>query len=211
MEATQISITCRFGLFFLLQLCESVPERWFRCIHPPGIHAHIIESFLEVLPEDIPCNRIIGIKNLITRPCRFAKQCTDRIQRLIDSRFRSESGPYGKHKMNMVLLMQFINNLTGMIKVCRMESQAVPMRFVSPIFPILHNVIQRNSPFTVFFNDCLQFIERLITFFGLPETIHPFSKHRHVPRQFPITGNDFVHILAIDKIIVGSITYFGSK
>ena len=111
----------------------------------------------------------------------------------------------------MILLMQFFNDLPGMIEVRRMESQTVPMGFISPIFPVLHNVIQRNPPFTILLYNGFQLIERFIAFFRLPETIYPLPEHRHVSRQFPITGNDFVHILAIYKIIVGSIAYLGSK
>ena len=211
MEAAQAGISGRFSFLFLFQLGKSFTERGFRSIHPPSIHAHIIKSFLQVLPKDIPSGGVICVKDFIARPCRFVKQCTNGIQRVINIRFRSESGPYGKHEMYIILLMQLVNNLPGIVKMKRIEGETVPMEFVAPIFPILHNIIQRDSPSAVFFYDCFQFIERFISFFGLPETIHPFPEHRNVSCQFPVTGNNFIHAPAIHEIIIGSIAHFGHK
>ena len=211
MEATQAGIPCRFRFFFLFQLGKPVTERRFRCVHPPGIHTHIVESLLQVLPKDSPCGRIINIKNFIARPCRFIKQCADGIQRVVHCRFSAETRPYGKHEVDIILLMQFVNDLPGVIKMSRMEGKAVPMGFVAPVFPILHDIVQRDSPFTIFLYDCFQLIERFITLLGLPKAVHPFSKHRYVSRQLPVTGNDFIHILTIYEVVIGSITHFGSK
>ena len=211
METAQIRIPCRFGTLFLLFLSESVSERGFRGIHPPSVHALIEKPRFEILPENIAGLRIVCIVNLVTGPGPLIEQGSDRVQGMIDSRFRAESGPYREHVMHVIFRMQPRYPFSRIGKISRLELKRVPMRLVTPILPVLYDVVERNPPVPILFHYGFQFVERLVSLTGLPETVDPFAEHRHMSSQFTISCHRPGHVTAMNEIVVRRITHLGSK
>ena len=68
----------------------------------------------------------------------------------------------------MILIVKTVYGLFRMIKMKCIKFQAIPKRTITPIFPILDNIVQRYLTATIFGNNFSQFIKRFISFFSRP-------------------------------------------
>ena len=63
----------------------------------------------------------------------------------------------------------------------------------------------------VFLRDAENLLLRLVAVLALPESVSPFAKHRRLPGQFAIAGDNLVEIGAIEKVVVDGVGYFGTE
>lgn len=106
-----------------------------------------------MIPKELPGLRIVYIHDFIVCPGRFIEQCPDLFQIFVYISLFPESRPYGKHQAYVVTVMQLADHFGGMVEVGCIKFQAVPMFAVTPVFPVLYDIIERYLPFTVFFYD----------------------------------------------------------
>ena len=111
----------------------------------------------------------------------------------------------------MILIVKTVYGLFRMIKMKCIKFQAIPKRTITPIFPILDNIVQRYLTATIFGNNFSQFIKRFISFFRLPISESRFGKHRNFTCQRMIISDNFIHIVTCYKIIINLICHFRPK
>ncbi|MPN36279.1 hypothetical protein SDC9_183788 [bioreactor metagenome] len=106
--------------------------------------------------------------------------------------------------------MYFVDHPLWIGKSFLVELVAAPFR-LRPVTPVLHDVIDGYTSFSVFSEGFHYFILCFVSFAALPEPHGPFGHDLRFSRKAPISADYIVHAAARHKIVIDAIAHLAPK
>ena len=154
-----------------------------------------------MLVIDLLAFRIVEINQLTGTPVSRFKQEVLFFQFPIDVGSAALCRPYRTHQSD-VFIVQLFDVICRIREVERFKIHGRPHGIISPILPVLHNIVNREITLAVVVHHLMQFFKTGIAFLALPESESSFRKHRCFTCQMSVTGNDLVRCLSGYEIII---------
>ena len=179
-------------------------------VHPPGVDAKRREPLAHLAPVYVaPLFRIRIVEAVeIARPNPVLVprldialvDVTRRLELLVGVRRRVELGPDRDHEAR-VHAVHFVDHALWVREAPGIEAMAAPV-VLSPVEPVLHDVVERDAEAAILADDAHQLVLRVVALPALPEAIGPFGHHRRLAGERPVAGDDAIHRVRGDDIIV---------